>query len=377
MPRHARTANTAIFFMTGAVYAAWATRIPAIKERLGLSASELGLAILGLEGGAVLGLSAGALLVARAGSPASLRLGFILYPTALVGVALAPGLTALAAALGAMAAASSVVDVAMNAQGVELERRHGRPLLSSMHAGHPFGLVAGGVAGAAAATAGVSVLAHFGVAAALGVAVGVGATRWLVREQPQPRGRAFASRPRPLMLLGLVAFCAFLLDGAATNWSAVHLRDERGAGPGLAAAAFTAFALALALGRLAGDRMVARLGRARVVQAGGAVAALGSALAISAPANGLALAGWALFGLGLAPIAPTVLGAAPAAGDAPAAVAIATVSTIGYLGSFTGPALIGGLAELGGLSAALCLLVAVSAGMVGLGRKTREPTVTK
>src|SRR5918998_2254355 len=154
--RHARRANTAVFFMTGAVYAAWATRIPAIKDRLELSSGELGLAILGLEGGAVVGLTAGAALVAHAGSAASLRLGFVLYPSALLGVALAPGLAALAAALGVMAASSSVVDVAMNAQGVELERRSGRRLLSGMHAGHPFGLVAGGLVGAAAAAAGVA-----------------------------------------------------------------------------------------------------------------------------------------------------------------------------------------------------------------------------
>jgi MFS family permease len=265
----ARMANTAVFFMTGAVYAAWATRIPAIQERLDLSAGELGLAILGLEGGAVAGLSAGGAVVTRTGSPASLRLGYVLYPLALVGVAMAPGLIALALALALMAAGSSIVDVAMNVQGVELERHLDRPLLSGMHAGHPAGLVAGGMAGAAAAGAGVPVLAHFVVAAAVGALVGLSATRWLVREPSRPTGSAISRPSRPLLLPGLIGFCAFLLDGAATNWSAVHLRSEWGAGPGLAATAFTAFAVALTLGRVAGDRLVARLGRRRVVEAGG------------------------------------------------------------------------------------------------------------
>jgi MFS family permease len=180
------------------------------------------------------------------------------------------------------------------------------------------------------------------------------------------------------VVLGLVAFCAFLLDGAAANWISVHVRGEREAGPALAAAAFTAFALALALGRLGGDRAVARFGRARVIRAGGAAAALGSALAILAPTTGPAIAGWACFGLGLSAVAPVVLGASPDASDAPAPVAIAIVSTIGYLGSFTGAPLVGALAEVGGLSAALGLLVVMSLLMAflasaGAGRPVRHP----
>jgi MFS family permease len=168
----------------------------------------------------------------------------------------------------------------------------------------------------------------------------------------------------PLAGVAAIAFCAFLVDGTASNWSAVHLRSEHGASEGLAAAAFTLFSLALAVGRLFGDRLVARVGRVRVVRACGVVAAAGSTIAMAAPTAAVGLAGWALFGLGLATLAPTVLGAAPAAGGGSPAVAIASVTTVGYLGSFTGPPLVGALAEAGSLSAALALLVAVSAAMV-------------
>src|SRR4051794_30654725 len=149
--RRARAATTVTFFMTGWVYAAWATRIPTIKQDLGLSDGELGLAILGLEAGAIVGLPVGGAVVARHDSRHALRLGFAIFPPALFVVALAPGLAALAGSLAVMAAATSVVDVAMNAQGIELERRCRRPILSGLHAGHPFGLAAGGVAGIAAA----------------------------------------------------------------------------------------------------------------------------------------------------------------------------------------------------------------------------------
>jgi MFS family permease len=358
--RRARIATTVLFFVTGWLYGAWATRIPAIKEQLDLSAGALALAILGLEAGAIVGLPAGGALVARAGSRTAVRGAFAVFPAALCGVALAPGLPALAAALAAMAAATSVVDVALNAQGAELERRYGRPIMSGLHAGHPLGLLAGGLVGTAAAAAAVPVPAHFAAAAAAGLGAALAAAPRLVAE-PEAKARRLLARPRGrLLLLALVAFCAFLLDGAAYNWSAVQLRTEHHAGPGPAAAAFTLFALALAVGRLFGDHLVARAGRARVVQGCGALAAGGSALAVAAASPAVRLAGWALFGLGLAALAPTVLGAAPGASTAPPAMAIAAVTTIGYLGSFTGPPAIGALAEVTGLSAALGVLVAVS-----------------
>jgi MFS family permease len=368
MLRRARIATVAIFFVNGAVFAAWATRIPAVQERLGLSAGELGVAVLGLEGGAVVGLPLGGLLVARLGSRRSLAAGFTFFPAGLAGVGAAPGLGTLMLALAAMAAANSVVDVAMNAQGVELERRYDRPLLSGLHAGHPVGLVAGGLTGVLAAGAGVPVGTHLAATAIFGLVAGVAATRWLVREEPA-EAPAGPGRPgRRLALLGLVAFCAFLLDGGASNWSAVHLTSERGAAQATAAAGFTAFALAIAAGRLGGDALVARLGRVRVVQAGGLVAGAGAVVAILAPGTALAIAGWTLLGLGVATLAPTVLGAAAGTPGVAAPVAIAAVSTIGYLGSFTGPPLVGALAQLTSLSAALSLFVVVGAAAALLAR---------
>jgi MFS family permease len=370
----ARLATAAIFFLTGAVMAAWSTRLPAIQEKLHLTPGALGLAILGLEGGAVAGLSAGGALVARLGSRGALRLGIATYPLGLVVVGFAGGAATLGPALAAMAFANSIVDVGMNAQGVELERRAGRPLLSGLHAGHSLGLAAGGMAGTIAAGAGVPVRTHFAATAAFAIVAGASAAGFLVRERPSNGGPRFVVPRGPLLPLAAIAFGAFLLDGAAYNWTAVDLRTEQHAGPGLAAAAFTLFALALAAGRLAGDRLVARHGRSRAVTGGGLVAAAGSALAIAAPGPLVALAGWGVFGLGLAVIAPTVLGAAPGVGDAPPSVAIAAVATVGYLGSFAGPPAIGAVAGVTGLSVALGLLVAVALAVAGLAPRALRGT---
>jgi MFS family permease len=367
--RRARVATAVVFFVTGFVVAAWATRVPAVQERLALTPGSFAVAVLGLEGGALVGLPVGGALAARLGSRSSLRLGFAVYPAALVGVALAPSLAWLAAALAAMAAANSVVDVAMNAQGVELERRYRRPILSGLHAAHPLGMLAGGLGGTAAAAAGLAVQQHFALAAAAGLVAGLAATGPLVTEPRRPRQPLLARPGGRLLLLGLIAFCAFLLDGAASNWSAAHLHNDHAASPAMAAAGFSALTAALAMARLAGDRLIARLGRLRVVQVSGAVAAAGSTVVVTAPAAPLALLGWAILGAGLAAIAPAVLGAAPSATSLPPPVAIAAVTTLGYLGSFTGPPLVGALAEVTGLSAALILLVAAATLPVLLARR--------
>ena len=159
------------------------------------------------------------------------------------------------------------------------------------------------------------------------------------------------------MAIGLLASGAFFVEGAAGDWSAIEMRAVHGAGPGLAGAAFTTFSLALALGRLRADRLVARYGRARFTRAAASVAAGGAAIVALSGSAGIAFVGWAVVGAGVAGIAPTLLGAAPGAGAVPSSVAIATVSAIGYAGSFTGPPVIGALATLTGLPVALAALV--------------------
>jgi hypothetical protein len=296
-----------------------------------------------------------------------MRLAFVAYAAAMTLVGIAPSLPSLAAALALTAAANSVLDVAMNAQGVELERRASRPLLSRLHAGHSFGVLAGGLIGTAAAAAGVGVGPHFAVVAVGGLIAGLAATTRLA-DEPRVTGPAFARPGGALAVLAAIAFCAFLVDGTAINWSAVDVRGQ-GAGPTLAAAAFTAFALAVALSRLLGDRALERLGRVRTLRAAGSIVVLGGGVIVAAPGPALALAGWALLGVGVAVVAPTVLGAAPRVGDQPPGVAIAAVTTVGYLGSFTGPPAIGALAALTGLSAALLLLIAAAAVIVALASK--------
>jgi hypothetical protein len=237
--------------------------------------------------------------------------------------------------MAVMGVANSAIDVAMNVQGVELERRYGRPLLSGLHSAHSFGVVAGGVGGTLCAARAVPLTAHFVAVAGIALVASQLSMGALLRERREgadhdaPCDRE--SRPgaaddarrarRRLVAIGLLASGAFFVEGAASDWSAIELRTVHGAGPGLASAAFTTFSLALALSRLGADRLVARHGRARFTRAAASVAAIGAGTVVVSGSAGVALIGWAVVGSGVAGIAPTLLGAAPGASAAPSSVA--------------------------------------------------------
>src|SRR5215211_7523674 len=178
--RRARIGAAACFLLTGIISASWASRVPAIKDGLGLSDGQFAIALLGLEAGAVIGLQLGGLVVPRTGSRRALIASLLAFSGTLLGPAVAPSLLVLAASLFLFAALNSVVDAAMNAQGVAVQRLMGRPVLSGMHAMHSLGGVLGAGAGALAARLGAAPSPHFFACAVVAVVAGAAASPLLL-----------------------------------------------------------------------------------------------------------------------------------------------------------------------------------------------------
>jgi len=372
---HAAIAGT--FLLSGLVFGTLAARLPTLQAGIGLTDGELALALVALNGGAVVGLQAGAALCRRLGSRATLRVALPIFALLLLPIAAAPTMPALAAALAAFAAVNSVVDVAINANGVTVERRYGRVVLSRLHAMLTLGGIIGAGIGAGAAHLGVGVAAQFAAIAAVSAGGALPLGRQLATEQPHP-GSIRSGRARWLLGLGGLACCVTLAEGSGTDWTAVYLHGLGGS-EAFAAGGVAIFLGAMTAGRSAGDHLRARIDAAPLVRGAAMVAAagLGLALLIRDPVAGLV--GFGLLGLGLSVTLPVILGVAShrAAehGQSPAAV-VARVSTMAYLGSFTGPALIGALATATGLGTALFLpvvvaaLAALAAGILKPSRKT-------
>ena len=370
-----RAAVTALFFLNGATFSSFFARLPAIKSDLGASDGELGLALVFATTGLVAAQPLAGLIVVRRGGRAAAIGGSIFYAGGLPLAALAPSVEVLALVLFVMGLANGVLDVAMNVMGVSVERRAGQRMFASMHAAFSFGAMTGAGCGAIAAVAGASPEAHLAVVAGV---VGLGtwaAASGLPGERGDARGPAFARPSRRLAALGAAAFCVLLAEGSVTDWSAVFLNDVAGASEGAAAAGLTVFSLAMAVGRLRADGLTERFGPARMVRAGGVLAAggLGLTLATATPWPGLA--GLALMGAGLAAMFPLIVAAAARTPGEAEAPAIAAVSGAGYVGLMAGPATIGLLSDAAGLRSALLVVVALcllAAALAGALRHTEQ-----
>jgi fucose permease len=362
VPR-ARIAVTTIFLLNGLIFGSWAARIPAVQDRLDLSPGTLGLALGAIAVGALVAMPVSGGLATRVGSAAATRIGLFACCAAVALVALAPSLGVLVVGTFALGAASGWLDVAMNAQGTTVERCAGRLLLSSLHAAFSAGGLLGALTGALAAGVGLDVRVHLALVGAVALVPAVVAARHLLPAgaDAAPGGPAFARPSRALLALGVLALCGLLAEGAAADWSAVYVEDSLGASAGVAPLAFAAFSLTMTVGRLLGDRLAARLGPVRLLRACGTTGALGLGAALAIAEPWAALVGFALLGAGLSIIVPLVFRAAASAPGLAAGPALAAVSTMGYCGFLAGPPLIGALAELTSLPAALGL-VAVLAG---------------
>lgn len=362
-----RAAITAIFFVNGALFASWASRIPALADRADASTGALGLALLAPAVGAVLAMPQTGRLLPGRSSRAFCRGSIVALMLVLPLPALATSVPALGLGLLAVGMASATLDVAMNAQGIAVERWLRRPILSSLHAAFSFGGFAGAGLGALAAATGVAPLPHLAVAGLLFGALALPATRPLLARDEDPDAGAPRLRlrrlPARLVLLGAAAFACLLAEGGASDWSAALVAGPLDGTPALGAIAYAIFSIGMGGGRLAADALWRRWGAVGLLRRLGLLAGAGFGAALLAGTAPAAIAGFAALGLGLSGVVPTLFRSASDEPGVPTGPALAAVSSLGYLGFLAGPPAIGTLAQAVGLATAIGLLV-VAAGLV-------------
>jgi len=376
-PTASRCAVSALFFVNGAILASWVPYVPMVKQRLGIGDGLLGVVLLFMAIGALGALPFAGTLVGRLGSrTVSVGAGLGLCLSLPLPI-LAPTPFLVALALLFFGAFNSTLDVAMNAQAVEVEQRRGRALMSSFHAMFSVGGLAGALLSSVIAAAGVGAADHILAAALLGSVAILIARSALIAVAPSP-SPVFVRPTRGLLGLGVLALCALLAEGAIGDWSAVYLMDSRGASQSVAAAGFAAFSLAMAGGRFAGDHVSRWLGAACLLRLSGALAAGGLLLALIVKEPVIAIAGFGLVGLGVANLIPVIFSAAGRAYAVAPGHGLAAVATTGYVGFLAGPPAIGLAAEVAGLPAALgivalaCAAVAIAARLAGDRIPTRK-----
>jgi predicted MFS family arabinose efflux permease len=367
-----RWATFGAFFLNGAMIGTWVGQIPFVQERLGVSKATIGLALLCMATGALIAMPLTGQILDRRSSATVTRTAALLYLPLLALPVFAPSPVLLGLALVVFGAANGSMDVAMNAHGVAVERRLGKPIMSSLHAGWSFGGLAGSGGVALAVALGVDPRIEGVVACAVLWVMAVAITARLgtasAHSEHGPSG--FALPSRGVLLIGALCFLVMVTEGAMGDWSGIYLKHDLGAGASAAATGFAGFSLGMALARLTGDAIAHRWGSGRLLSAGmGLVTvALAATLLIGEPA--IAVLGFALIGVGIANAVPLLFSAAGRV--PPSGPSLAAVFTVGYTGFIVGPPLIGVLADATSLPAALGLLCVSGLAVTLLGGRAAD-----
>ncbi|HET6995283.1 MAG TPA: MFS transporter [Chitinophagaceae bacterium] len=346
-----RIAVSAFYFCMGFSFASWASRIPDIKTKLHLSEGELGTILLALPIGQLLMMPVSGRLVTRYGSKTILSFAILLYAIELTNIGWATQGWQLALALFFFGIVGNMSNISVNTQGVLAEKIYGRPIMTTFHGVWSMAGFSGALMGLLMMNLKLAPRQHFFIVAVLVFVTTFISRRYLITGTQAPaEKKKFFSRPEGILVkLGIIAFCSMAAEGAMFDWSGVYFREIVKTPESLVILGYTTFMIMMATGRFAGDRIIARFGRKKTLQVSGLFVFTGLLISVLFPYLVTATIGFFIVGLGVSSVIPTVYSTAARSAKVSPGMALAGVSSIGFLGFLIGPPLIGYIAQISSL----------------------------
>lgn len=367
--RRSQLAVASLFGALGFSYGTWTSRLPAIKANLALSTSQVSVVLLFAALGAIFSFPVTAAALHKLGSRGASLLSGVLLAVGLVVFGLAPSWPVACAVMCVYGVLASTLDVAMNAQGVEVERATAQPVMSRLHAVFSLGTMAGAFFASGITSVTSSVPLHFAVAALVVLAATLLPRAGLIADAKPIAGgtRSFALPRGAALLIGAMAFLGMIVEGSMVDWSTLYLKERAGASQQIAPLGIASLQGTMLVTRWFGDRARARWGARRLLFGGSLLAGASLAAALLIGGVAPALVGFGLFGIGVATVSPCVY----AAGAREGGVALAAVMTLGSLGFLVGPLVIGAVAQATNLSWGMAVVAAAAMVLALLSRRVR------
>lgn len=353
-----RLAVNVFFLINGFVYANWAARIPAMEFLYSLSKSEIGVILLTHSIGAFIAMPLTGYLISRFTSRKVTICSGLLFPFFFLLIPYMRGFSTLLIPFFLMGASTGIMDVAMNAQAVDVEKKLNKPVMTMFHALFSIGMVLGGLVGTFVINAEVTMMQHFPWIFASAIISLALASIYLYPDKPiAEENEPWLIMPKgPIIWLGIIAFCCMMGEGAIADWSAIYMKEVVVSEPYLYAMGLTAFAALMTTGRLFGDRGRQYFGDMKMLVYGSILAVAGIGLVLMYAQAYLVIMGFAVVGLGLSNIVPIVYSLAGNMKGIKPGVGIAMSTTIGYCGFMVGPPIIGFIADFSSLFYSFVLL---------------------
>jgi MFS family permease len=371
-----RVAVNIAFFINGFIYASWVSRLPRIQDLYDADDKAIGFVLLASSIGAVAAMPFTGWVIIKNGSRRITILVAVLYCAIVPLIPFMPDQYVLMALYLCMGIMTGMLDVAMNAQAVMVEKRYNKPIMTSFHAFFSIGMALGAGCGAIFAQYNIDIQLHFVIITALALIATLWLGKNLIHDKPDPslkhEGPLFQIPNKAMVSIGLIAFCCMMGEGSMADWSVNYMENVVKSSKALAPIALAFFATAMVVGRVFGDSIRTSMGDRKLIIAGGIISTAGLAVSLALPIPYVVIGGAFLVGLGLSTIVPITYSIAGHTRDLPSGVGLAMVTTVGYTGFLMGPPIIGFIAEWQGLRIALLIVALLLLIMTLLGALYKE-----
>lgn len=364
-PKRARIATTIFFFISGFGFSTWASRIPAMQQRLDLSDAALGSVLFALPLGLMLTLPVTGYLLQRFSSRTIMFAGAVLFNLMLCMIGFSTSSWQLIVALFFFGSSRNLMNISLNAQSVGVQSLYDRSIITTFHGVWSIAGFAGAAAGSLMVSADISPSVHLLIAGGLMIVLGCYAVRDTLPQPPSAKDekKSFILPDRSLLKFGLISFVSMACEGTMYDWSGIYFQKAVHASKDVVTLGYVVYMIAMATGRFIGDRLVGRFGVMNMLKFSGVLICTGLALAALFPFPVTAGIGFMFTGLGVSCVVPLVFsiaGKSKAMGTGPA---IAAISTVGYFGFLVVPPLIGYISHTAGLRWAFGLMAMLGASM--------------
>lgn len=346
------------YFIVGFGLSVWAPLVPYVRLNIAMSDATFGLMLLCIGVGSLCCMPISAALTNRFSIRRCLFVITLILLVALLSMAITSNLWLLGLALFVFGGSLGVLDVTLNIQGLSVENRANRSMMSNFHGMFSVGTIVGAVLMISLLMLGLSALLSTLTAIVLMLLLSLYAVKGYLDERTLRGTDSFIWPNGWILLVGLMCFIVYLAEGVILDWSALFLIEEKHIATAQAGLGYASFAAMVATGRFLGDALVEMFGRVRIITGGGLIAAAGIALSIISPHWSIALIGYALCGLGCANVSPVLISSLSQQTYMPTHLAITAATTIGFAGVLAGPAMMGAVAHYSSLSAAFAVLAA-------------------
>ncbi|MCD8071696.1 MAG: MFS transporter [Alistipes sp.] len=377
-----RVSVGAFYFLIGLVFASWASRIPDIKNALGMNEAQLGGVLFFIPVGQMAAMALSGYLVSKFGSRRMLVLAAVLYPLALVLIGAARSILELSAVLVFFGMAANLANIAVNTQAIGVERLYGRSIMASFHGLWSLAGFIGGLLSTLMVGLSLSPVSHFTIVCGISFIIILAMRPSLMprdgerspKPDKDPKGRIFTRPERLVILLGVISFLGMVCEGTMFDWSSVYFEEVIAPKATLVRLGYIASMCSMAIGRFTADRFITRFGSSAVLRVSGVIISSGLLLATLFPNLWTATGGFLLVGLGVSSIVPICYSLAGRSKGILPGVAIAMVSTIGFLGFLLGPPVIGFVAHGTSLRFALGIIAVFGLSIVILSPMVKKFT---